>query len=208
MVYRISQITITIFPCDSSSRLIAQQILAHILEGILKLLHPFMPYLTEEIWQTLTKAEGQSLALQSYPEVEATLINLELESEFELLIGTIRTLRNLRAEAEIKPGLKVPVILQTENSTEQQILEQGKTYIQELAKVESLTITSNLTQTNQQASAGIIGTIQALIPLTGIIDIDALKTKLNKKLTTLETKIASLSGLLITLTSSIKPLMM
>ncbi|ELR99577.1 valine--tRNA ligase [Gloeocapsa sp. PCC 73106] len=179
---------------DSPSRLVAQQTLAHILEGILKLLHPFMPYLTEEIWQTLTQTEGQSLALQSYPEVEATLINPQLESDFELLIATIRTIRNLRAEAEIKPGLKVPVILQTENPTEQQILQQGQTYIQELAKVESLTITPTLAQTNQQASAGIIGTIQALIPLTGIIDIDALKNKLNKKLATLETKIDSLTG--------------
>lgn len=178
---------------DSTSRRVAQQTLALILEGILKLLHPFMPYITEEIWQTLTQTTGESLALQPYPETEETLINPQLESDFTLLFGTIRTLRNLRAQAEIKPGVKVPVILQTEDTAEQQILEKGQTYIQELAKVESLTITPTLTQTNLQASAGIVGTIQALIPLTGIVDIDALKQKLSKKLATLESKIESLT---------------
>jgi valyl-tRNA synthetase len=92
------------------SRRSAQRTLAYVLEGILKLLHPFMPHITEEIWQTLTQAEGgKILALQSYPEADLTQIDLDLEQQFELLIGTIRTIRNLRAEADIKPGVKVMV---------------------------------------------------------------------------------------------------
>lgn len=178
---------------NPQSRQVAQQILAYVLEGILKLLHPFMPYLTEEVWQTLSQGGGDSLALQPYPLVEETLINPNLESEFELLIGAIRTIRNLRAEAEIKPGLKVPVILQTENSTEEEILQRGKSYIQELAKVETLTITPTLAETKEKAIAGVVGTIQALIPLSGIIDIAAFKTKLEKKYQTLVTKIESLT---------------
>ncbi|TVQ48410.1 MAG: valine--tRNA ligase [Gloeocapsa sp. DLM2.Bin57] len=178
---------------EVKSRLVAQQILAYVLEGILKLLHPFMPYITEEVWQTLTQAAGDSLALQSYPQVDSTLINPSLESEFTLLINTIRTIRNLRAEAEIKPGVKVPAILQTQNSSEAEILQQGKNYIQELAKVEHLTITPTLTETNTQTIASVVGTIQVLIPLSGIIDIPAFKQKLQKKYQTLETKIESLT---------------
>jgi valyl-tRNA synthetase len=179
---------------DPQSRQVAQQVLAYVLDGILKLLHPFMPYLTEEVWQTLSQGGGKSLALQPYPTVEGILINPNLESEFDLLIGAIRTIRNLRAEAEIKPGLKVPVILQTENSSEEEILQKGKSYIQELAKVETLTITPTLTETNEKAIASVVGTIQVLIPLSGIIDIAAFKTKLEKKYQTLVTKIESLTG--------------
>jgi len=112
-----------------------------VLEGILRSLHPFMPHITEELWQTLTQANGdRSLAVQSYPEANAGLIDPDLEQQFELLIGTIRTVRNLRAEAEIKPGVKIQTFLQTESDREQQILVAGQAYIQDLAKIEQLTI--------------------------------------------------------------------
>ena len=107
---------------DPASRKVAQQILAYVLEGILKLLHPFMPHITEEIWQTLTQQPAdnpQILPLQPYPEADDNLIDSALEEQFELLIGTIRTIRNLRAEADIKPGVKVTANLQTESANEQ-----------------------------------------------------------------------------------------
>ncbi len=173
----------------------AQQTLAYVLEGMLKLLHPFMPHVTEEIWQTLTRAEAQQiLALQSYPEVETTLIDSELEQQFDLLIATIRTIRNLRAEADIKPGVKVMVILQTESDRERQILTAGQSYIQDLAKVELLTITAALDTEIEPAIAGVVGTVQALIPLAGIVDVDALRAKVQKDLGKVETEIKSLSG--------------
>jgi valyl-tRNA synthetase len=127
---------------DPASRRVAQQTLAYVLEGILKLLHPFMPHITEEIWQTLTQqgTSKQSLSTQRYPEPQANLINPTLEEQFELLIGTIRTIRNLRAEADVKPGAKVTVNLQTGSQNERQILTAGQSYIKDLAKVENLTI--------------------------------------------------------------------
>jgi valyl-tRNA synthetase len=180
---------------DSQSKLVAQQTLAYVLEGILKLLHPFMPHITEEIWQTLTQAEnGQSISLQSYPQSDASLIDSELEQQFELLFGAIRTLRNLRAEAGIKPGFKVKAFLQSESDRERQILTSGETYIQELAKVESLTITPGLETAIEPAIAGVVGTIQALIPLAGVIDVAALRAKLEKSLSKVEAEVKSLSG--------------
>ncbi|MCY7283478.1 MAG: valine--tRNA ligase, partial [Cyanobacteria bacterium CAN_BIN43] len=126
---------------ESASGKAAQQTLAYVLEGILRSLHPFMPHITEELWQTLTQANGdRSLAVQSYPEANQSLIDTDLEQQFELLIGTIRTVRNLRAEAEIKPGVKIQTFLQTESDREQQILVAGQAYIQDLAKIERLTI--------------------------------------------------------------------
>jgi len=177
------------------SRLVAQQTLAYVLEGILKLLHPFMPHITEEIWHTLTQAEdGQTLALQSYPETDTRLIDPDLEQQFELLIATIRTIRNLRAEADIKPGVKVTVFLQSESDRERQILTSGQSYIQDLAKVEALTITPALDREIDPAIAGVVGTIQALIPLAGVVDVAALRAKIQKDLSKVEAEIKSLSN--------------
>jgi len=178
----------------TASRRVAQQTLGYVLEGILKLLHPFMPHITEEIWHTLTQADAnQFLALQSYPEVNQNLIDSELEQQFDLLIGTIRTIRNLRAEADIKPGIKVTAILQSENANERETLTQGQSYIQELAKVETLNITATVEQELESVIAGVIGTIQVLIPLTGVVDIEALRTKLKKDITKLEAEVKTLA---------------
>jgi valyl-tRNA synthetase len=180
------------------SRQVAQATLAYLLEGILKLLHPFMPHITEEIWHTLTQKSQEVLAVQPYPAIgegqETALIDLEIAQQFELLIGTIRTIRNLRAEADIKPGVKVPVILQSESSSELQILESGQSYIQDLAKVATLTITPVLDQELKTTMAGVIGTVQVLIPLAGVVDVAALRAKLEKDLGKVETEIKSLGA--------------
>ena len=265
---------------DPVSRRVAQQTLGYILEGILKLLHPFMPHITEEIWQTLTQQPAdlrQTLPLQIYPQMDANLIDPALEEQFELLIATIRTIRNLRAEADIKPGVKVTANLQTESEKEREILTAGQDYIKDLAKVETLTITKKqenqtvsvkkpqrglktigliivaivfgrvglavgnaiddtpiigtffeivgfgytawfvsqnlLTaqarqrlwrrffpqkeleqpQESENAIAGVIGTIQVLIPLSGVVDIEAVRTKLEKSLSKAEAEVQSLS---------------
>ncbi len=189
----------------STSRDCAQQTLAYVLEGILKLLHPFMPHITEEIWQGLTQnaplnppefgeKQIKTLALESYPEVRDYLINPELEQSFELLFGTIRTVRNLRAEAAIKPGLKIPVILQTESDREINILKSGETYIQDLVKVRELSIVNNLAEEPGQVIAGVFGTVQVLIPLTGVVDVTTLRSKLEKNLAKVEADIKSLTG--------------
>lgn len=179
----------------STSRLVAQQTLGYVLEGILKLLHPFMPHITEEIWQTLTQAEGQlNLASQNYPEVTEDLIDTELEQSFDLLFNTISTIRNLRAESVIKPGEKIKVILQTQSQKESDILKSTQSYIQDIANVSQLIITTTLTEDPGQVIAGVTGTIQVLIPLTGLIDVAALQAKLQKKLDKVQQDIKSLTG--------------
>ena len=180
---------------EANSKKAAQQTFAFVLEGILKLLHPFMPHITEEIWHTLTqKGEDECLALQAYPEVQASLINPDLEQQFELLFGTIRTIRNLRADTDIKPGVKVTAILQSESEKERQILSDGAIYIKDLARVENLTITASLDTDLGQTIAGVVGTVQVLIPLAGVVDLVALRGKLEKKLAKIEGEIKHTSA--------------
>ncbi|MEL6910065.1 MAG: valine--tRNA ligase, partial [Cyanobacteria bacterium J06598_4] len=194
----------------SQSRLVAQQTLGYVLEEILKLLHPFMPHITEEIWQTLTqnltpspspnRRGGQeqkitvTLATECYPEAVSDLIDPELEASFDLLFNTISTIRNLRAESVIKPGEKIKVILQTESDRESDILRSTQSYIQDIAKVGELIITSTLDEDPGQVTAGVTGTVQVLIPLTGLVDVAALAAKLQKKLYKVEKDIKSLTG--------------
>ena len=179
---------------SAASRRVAQQTLAHVLAGILKLLHPFMPHITEEIWQTLTQKKEAVLALQAYSQAEADKIDPQLEAHFELLIGTIRTIRNLRAEADIKRGVSAPVVLQSDSDSERQILKAGEAYIQNLAEVDQLTITELLTEEPKEAIASVVGTVQAVIPLKGLIDIDSFRTKLAKKLSKVEGEVQALSN--------------
>lgn len=120
---------------------------------------------------------------------------LDIETQFTLIIDTIRTIRNLRQEASIKPGLLIDVVLQSENGRERQALQAGQTYIQDLAKVANLTITEQLTEDAQkQTMVGVTGTVQVLIPLAGVIDIDALRAKLEKDLAKADKEVQSFSG--------------
>jgi valyl-tRNA synthetase len=163
-------------------QLVARQVLAHTLDSIIKLLHPFMPHITEELWQTLHQAEGEFLALQAYPAVNQSLIDPGLETQFILLIETLRTIRNLRAEAGIKPGAMVTVILQSENDQERQTLQLGETYIRDIGKVDNLQVVPQLPPEQTQAIAGVVDTIQVLIPLSGLVDLDILRNKIQKTL--------------------------
>lgn len=117
-----------------------------------------------------------------------------LEEQFELVIETIRTIRNLRAEASIKPKQPIKVILQSESDRERQILTAGQTYLQDLARVESLSITPAVEGEVKQTIIGVVGTVQVLLPLSGVVDVEILKAKLNKDLKKADAEIRSSSG--------------
>lgn len=178
---------------NPESRRVAQQTLAYVLDGILRLLHPFMPHITEEVWQTLNQVtDGRVLAQQLYPIADEASIDTDLERQFELLFGVIRTIRNLRAEAGVKPSMAIAAILQSEQATERSVLTNGQSYIQDLAKVKELTISETAPQ--QKMFAGVCGTVQVLMPLEGVVDVEALRAKLEKDLGKIEAEIKSIGG--------------
>ncbi|HZG38807.1 MAG TPA: class I tRNA ligase family protein, partial [Nodosilinea sp.] len=125
----------------SSKFTAAQQTLAFVLDGILKLLHPFMPHITEELWHTLNQAgDDQFLAVQPYPTAQPDRIDDALEQQFALVFNTVRTVRNLRAEAGIKPSLRIETILESESADERHILQATADYIKDLGKIDTLVI--------------------------------------------------------------------
>lgn len=170
-----------------ASKRTAQQVLAIVLETILKLLHPWMPHITEEIWQLLTQVnQTTSISVQPYPTPDPTWIDPQLEREFGLVIQTITSLRNLRAEAGLKPQQAVTALLVTDDPTQQQILRAAQAYIRDLAKAEALEITGSLATEPKQVAAAVVGTVQVLMPLAGLVDVEALRAKLQKDLAKLE----------------------
>jgi valyl-tRNA synthetase len=188
---------------DPQSKLVVLQTLAFVLDGILKLLHPFMPHVTAEIWQTLTESDDSpgrgyrqrnDISIQPYPTSDASLINAELDREFDLLIGVTRTIRNLRAEADLKRAIKVSIILQSDSASEREILERGKTYLCDLAQIENLTIVDRLAEEPTRSIASVFATVQIILPLTGVVDLDAFKAKIQKKIDKIDKEIESIHG--------------
>lgn len=177
---------------EPNSKLVVQQTLAFVLDGILKLLHPFMPHITAEIWQTLTQSDQDNdISIQPYPTSDSSLINPELDREFALLIGVTRTIRNLRAEADLKRAIKVSIILQSDSESEREILERGKTYLCDLAQIEQLTIVDKLAEEPTNI-ASVFATVQIILPLTGVIDLEAFKAKIQKKIDKIDREIESI----------------
>lgn len=172
---------------DLASKRAAQQVLATVLETILKLLHPWMPHITEEIWQLLTQAnQTTSISVQPYPTPDPSWIDPQLEREFGLVIQTITSLRNLRAEAGLKPHQTIRALLLTTDPAEQRILTAAQAYIRDLVKAEALEITGSLATEPKQVAAAVVGTVQVLMPLAGLVDVEALRAKLQKDLAKLE----------------------
>jgi valyl-tRNA synthetase len=175
---------------DSNSKLTAQRVLIQILDGILRLLHPYMPHITEEIWQTLpTNSISETpkyLALQSYPQADSTKIDLELETQFSSIFEVIRVIRNLRADADVKPGIKVKAILQSESESDRLFLNQTLTYIENLAKAEQIEVVAQIPTDLGQVASGVAGTVQILIPLAGAVDLGQLEAKLKRSLEKIE----------------------
>jgi len=116
--------------------------LFEVFETILRLLHPFIPFITEELWQKLPNKKGESIMIAEYPKFKESDIAEELESAMDTVIDIIRAIRNLRSEYNIPPSKKIKVFVKTEDEKVQSILVNFKNYVHALALVDELSITT------------------------------------------------------------------
>ncbi|MCS6959172.1 MAG: valine--tRNA ligase [Pseudanabaenaceae cyanobacterium SKYGB_i_bin29] len=180
---------------DGVSKETARSVLVQVLDGILHLLHPFMPHITEEIWHGLwQKGEDEFLALQPYPQPDLGMIDEQIEAEYQLAFDVIRVMRNLRAEAEVKPGQKVKFYLVSEQEREREILKQNQSGIELLAKGENLAILETVPMDLGQTMTGVVETVQVILPLSGVVDLAQVRAKLERSLQKLEPLIASITS--------------
>ena len=157
-----------------------------------------MPHLTEELWHALTGASEENLlALQSWPEIDQAYLDDELEASFSDLFASIRLVRNLRAVSGLKPSQSVPVRFVTAKKSLADILRKAKTEIQILTRSNDLEVlTPNEAELRPavKALAGVSGELEVLLPIEGLVDIDALRSRLEKDLFKAEQEIKGLSS--------------
>lgn len=173
-------------------------VLLSVLEQSLRLLHPFMPYITEEIWQKIAPLTGQelpddsSIMLASYPSLTGAA-DAEAEQHVEWIKGVIEAVRNIRGEMDISPAKSINVFLRSASQDDNQRLEDYRPYLQKLAKLEAIEWLAN-EQTAPAAATGIYKELEILVPLAGLIDVDAEQARLSKEIQKLEGGLKAVSG--------------
>ena len=165
-------------------RVAAQNMLIHVLDSALKLLHPFMPFITEEIWQKLPQNED-SIMVSAFPEYREAQTNEAIEKEMAVIMEVITGIRNIRGEMNLNPGLKLNVLVKTQNSAIQQTLQDHGDYIRELARVEQLETGPNIEKPKVSASS-VLGEMDLIIPLEGMMDFQEERKRVEKELKKIE----------------------
>lgn len=170
----------------------ARIFLYHTVEVSLRLLHPIMPFITEELWQALPRKEGfpESIMISPYPTLKDGIKDELVESQFDILKDTIVTIRSIKADYNIPPNKIVPVELFSEEEGVREFLNIHKDKIQLLAKVEYIVIEDRFNPPKGSV-LGVTSKVSIAIPLKGIIDIEAEKERLRKELTQVLKEIAS-----------------
>ena len=160
-----------------------RQTLVQVLESLLRLAHPLIPYITEEIWQRvapLAGHTGDTIMLRPYPESNETLIDASACSEMEWVKSFVLGVRKIRSGQNIDPRKLLPVLLQNGSEIDAQRLKDNRHYVESLARVESI-IWLEDEETPESATA-LIGEMKLLIPLAGIIDKDVELARITKEL--------------------------
>jgi len=171
-----------------------------VLETILRLAHPIMPYITEEIWQTVAPYAGikdqgdkHSIMLQAYPLADASKVDQSALDDIEWVKAVIVAVRNIRGEMNISPAKALPVFFNHGSEQDKTRLANGQPLIQTLAKVESIT----WLDANDEAPAAatqLVGELEIMVPLAGFIDKDAEIARLDKEIAKLDKEVGRLSG--------------
>jgi len=157
-----------------------------IYEETLKLLHPFMPFVTEEIWQHLNERKpGESIMRSAWPSYDESLISAKIDGEMEFLQNIISTVRAVRSEMNLPPTKEVPLVVNCRDEAKLNVLESNRPSLERMAKISSLSLGSNLAKPGYSASSVVNGQ-EVFIPLEGLIDIGVERGRLEKEILRLE----------------------
>lgn len=171
-----------------------RQTLVTVLETILRLLHPIMPFITEDLWQRiapLAGIKGNTIMLQPYPAVAKEKINAGAESEIEWLKNNIVAIRTIRSEMNIAPGKPLPILLRKGNGKDKQYLDAHQHALKTLAKLESIDWLKP-DEAPPPAATAFVGELEIYIPLSGFINKEEETARLNREIGKLEKEFSQL----------------
>jgi valyl-tRNA synthetase len=158
--------------------------LVTVLEAILRLAHPFMPFITEEIWQKIGPMAGKSgdtIMLQAFPASDTGKIDEEAETGAEWVKAVITAVRNIRGEMGIPMGKALPLFLHNGKDSDKALLDANRTFLSKLAKLESITWL-NAEDSAPASATALVGDMEILVPMAGLIDKDAEIERLSKEI--------------------------
>jgi valyl-tRNA synthetase len=175
---------------DSSARTEARTRLLTVLEQALRLLHPFMPYITEELWQRLPgekrlhkayQGAEPTVMLTAYPEGSASLIDEVAESEMQAIIELISRVRNIRSEMNIKPAERIPIVVGSPDENLRRVFSSAREQITRLVRASEVTVSKRSEAPRASARAVLAGGAELAVPLEGLIDFEQERRRLQRE---------------------------
>jgi valyl-tRNA synthetase len=170
---------------DKASKKATKAVLHHVLDQSLKMLHPFMPFITEEIWQQLPSSKG-SIALSSWPENNGN-VNDTVDKQMTYLMETIRAIRNVRAEMDVPPKQKIELLVKVEAEVKD-TFRQSQAMIHRLGGVDKLIIATTLDRP-EKAMTAVVDKAELFFPLSGLVDVEQTMKKLTAEYNKLQKEV-------------------
>lgn len=184
---------------NTEKKLNTQRVLRYVLERTLRLLHPMMPHITEEIWQLIPgesyKDDCKTIMMSKFPQNNDSFEDKDAENSMDLIIESIRNIRNVRQSLNIPVSSRININIYSETDPEKNIFDQAKPYISMLARVEGYKTSVGIpAEVPPQSATAVVGSSRVIIPLAGLIDIDKEVQRQKKKLETLQKEKQGLDG--------------
>ena len=171
---------------DEASKIGAQKVLLYVLTEILKLVHPFMPFITEEIWQALPH-EGEALMVASYPHFDEALSIPEAEQNFEMVMTAIKAVRARRSEMNVPPSRKAHLIIATDKAA---AFEAGTEYIKKLAYASEVSVVAEAPADSAGMVSVVTDNARMFMPMAELVDLEKEKARIEKELANAEKQLA------------------
>ncbi len=171
---------IPLYGNDEEAKKTTRSVLAYVLDQTLRLLHPFMPFITEEIWQHLPH-QGESITIASWPVVRQELSDEKAANEMKLLVDVIRSVRNIRAEVNTPMKKQVDMIIHAHSEEVKNQLEKNRSYLERFCNPSSLTIDTNI-EAPDKAMTAVVSGAEVFLPLEGLINVEEEIKRLEKEL--------------------------
>ncbi len=176
----------------AAERATAQHVLATVLVSAMKLLHPYMPFITEEIYQCLPH-EAESIMISKWPVADESLIDPEAERGMNAIMDSIKAIRNMRAEVNANSGKKIPAIMLVSEDL-REVVAHNDSYIKLLGGIDNLELRSLNGEKPENAMAAVVTGIEVYLPLAGLIDVEKETQRLSKELAAMEKDLQRAGG--------------
>ncbi len=177
---------------STERRATVQYVLWYVLSNTMKLLHPIMPFLTEEVWQNLPH-DGESIMVSSWPQRESEHIDEQAEAEMSLLMDLIREVRSIRADTRVPPNAEVEVVVHAPASLHGMLTE-GERYIALLTRAKQVTVGRPEGKKPQKAASAVVGPLEVFVPLGDVMDLEVALARLREDLREVELDLSTVEA--------------